>query len=223
MARLKRIVAVNLPHHIVQRGNRRQDVFFTDEDRIAYLDYVSYACERYGVEIWAWCMMTNHVHFVAIPRKKDSLSRCFSEAHVKYTRRINFRMGWRGHLWQGRFGSSPLNEIYLMAAVRYVERNPVRAKIVKVAWKYKWSSAKFRVGEISKDPLVYRNCFLSDRIKDWKKYLSEKEEPRKVSYLRKESMSGRPLGNEAFIKKLEKKYKMELIRKPSGRPKLKIN
>ena len=115
------------PHHVVQRGNRRLDVFFSDEDHLAYIEFLRKACLKYDVQIWAYCLMTNHTHFIAVPKKTDSLAKCFSDAHVRYTRMTNKRENWKGHLWQVRFGSSVLDEEYLLAAARYVEKNPVRA------------------------------------------------------------------------------------------------
>src|SRR5512147_2392258 len=140
MARIARVVAPGYPHHIIQRGNRRMDVFFSDDDYLTYITLLKKASLRYGVDIWAYCLMTNHAHFIAVPKKADSLSRCFADVHVRYTRMINKRQDWKGHLWQARFGSNVLDENYMLAAVRYVERNPVRADIVKKAWEYRWSS-----------------------------------------------------------------------------------
>lgn len=130
MARLARIVNPGYPHHVYQRGNRRQDVFFSDSDKMAYLGMIRKQAERYGLKVWAYCLMDNHVHFVAVSKETESLARVFGEAHRRYTRMINFRMGWRGYLWQGRFGSFPVDTKYLYNLVRYVERNPVRARMV---------------------------------------------------------------------------------------------
>ena len=142
MGRLARVVLPNVPHHITQRGNRNQPVFFSEDDKKEYLRLVSTHAKRHGVQIWAYCLMTNHVHFIAVPDSEKSLTATFQEAHRLYTRRINFREGWRGYLWQGRFASFPMDEEYLIAAVRYVEQNPVKAKLVSNAWDYPWSSAK---------------------------------------------------------------------------------
>ena len=185
MARLARIIATGIPHHVVQRGNRRLDVFFNDEDREVYITYLKNAAETYGVNIWAWCLMSNHVHFIVVPMKEDSLSKCFSDAHVRYTRRINFREGWRGHLWQGRFGSSPLDEKHMLVAVRYVERNPVRAKMVRMPWRYKWSSAAYHVGIKDSDPLLSGDEILSEYIKDWQAYLLEKGDAEEIGGTRR--------------------------------------
>lgn len=218
MARIPRVVLPHYPHHIVQRGNRRLDVFFSDEDRLAYLEHVQIACQRYGVSIWAYCLMSNHVHFVAVPSEIDSLARCFSEAHVQYTRRINNREGWKGHLWQARFGSSVLDENHLIAAVRYVERNPVRAGIVKEAWNYPWSSAPFHTGKVQEPGLISSDNHLQELIRDWKTYLREKDEKVFVESVRRESFVNRPLGDVEFINFLENEYQIKLSRGKPGRP-----
>lgn len=218
MARLPRIVVPHYPHHIVQRGNRRLDVFFTDEDRQTYLDHIGKACNRYGVAIWAYCLMSNHVHFIAVPSETDSLARCFSEAHVRYTRRINHREGWKGHLWQARFGSSVLDENHLIAAVRYVERNPVRAGIVKEAWEYPWSSAAFHTGTVTEAGIVSSDNMLQELIGNWKTYLMEKDANHFVKSVRRESFVNRPLGDAKFISVLEEKFRLRLSRGKAGRP-----
>ena len=111
MARIARVVAVGYPHHVTQRGNRRQVVFFNDGDYEAYMDLMAKWCSRHGVEIWAYCLMPNHVHLMALPHDRDGFSRAIGEAHRRYTRLINFREQWRGYLWQGRFASFPLDGI----------------------------------------------------------------------------------------------------------------
>ena len=170
MARMARVVIPDIPHHIIQRGNRRQQVFFSNDDRKACLDYLCLHAKLAGISIWAYCLMDNHVHLIAVPREKTSFADGFSESQKRYSRRVNFRENWRGHLWEGRFKSYPLNEIHLYAAIRYVERNPVRAKIVKQAWEYPWSSANAHVSK-EKDRIL-DNCFISEEIKDWADYIS---------------------------------------------------
>jgi putative transposase len=141
MARLARAVVAGYPHHITQRGNRRLPTFFSDEDYEAYLALMAAHGAACGVEVWAWCLMPNHVHLVAVPKTAEALARAVGEAHRRYTRGINFREGWRGHLWQERFFSCVLDGPHALAAARYVERNPVRAGLVKRAWDWPWSSA----------------------------------------------------------------------------------
>ena len=131
MARIARAVAPGFPHHVIQRGNRRQQTFFNNEDYLAYQELMAEWCARYHVEIWAYCLMPNHIHLIAVPETKDDLNSAIGEAHRRYTRRVYFREGWRGHLWQGRFSSFMMEERYLFACTRYVELNPVRAGMVK--------------------------------------------------------------------------------------------
>ena len=126
-------------HHVTQRGNRRQQTFFHEEDYAAYLTLLGEWCGRCGVELWAYCLMPHHVHLIVVPESEDGLRRGLGEAHRRYTRRINFREGWRGHLWKGRFASFPMDESYLLRAARYVELNPVRAKLCRVPWRWRWS------------------------------------------------------------------------------------
>lgn len=145
MARLSRIVIPDVPHHVTQRGNRRLPVFFSDEDRRDYLQFVAAAAEASGTRCLAWCLMDNHVHLVLVPRTADGLRATLGEAHRRYTRMINFREGWRGHLFQGRFASYPMDDAHLMAAVRYVENNPVAAAMVTRAQDWPWSSAKSHI------------------------------------------------------------------------------
>ena len=130
MARLARVVVPGLPHHITQRGNRRQQTFFRPEDYALYLELMGQWYGEHGVQVWAYCLIPNHVHLIAVPHSADGLRRAIGEAHRRYTRQINFREGWRGHLWQGRFASFVMDEPYLLATARYVELNPVRAGLV---------------------------------------------------------------------------------------------
>ena len=110
MARLSRLVEPGIAHHVTQRGTRRQDVFFSDEDYESYIGMVAECAKKFGVEIWSWCLMPNHVHFVAVPATERSLALCFGRLHTQYTRMVNAREGWRGFLWQGRFGSCVMDE-----------------------------------------------------------------------------------------------------------------
>ena len=130
MPRIARVVVPSYAHHVTQRGNRRQQTFFCEDDYRAYLGLMAEWCRRCGVEIWAYCLMPNHIHLIAVPDSEDGLRRGIGEAHRRYTRRVNFRERWRGHLWQGRFASFVLDDCYLLAAARYVELNPVRAGMV---------------------------------------------------------------------------------------------
>lgn len=201
MARIARVVVPGLPHHIVQRGNRRQKVFFSDDDRRAYLDYLRIYAKPAGIHFWGYCLMDNHVHIIAVPDKEASFACGFSEAHRRYTRRVNFREKWRGYLWEGRFKSYPLSLTHLYVAMRYIERNPARAKIVENAWDYPWSSARAHVFKQS-DSLIDDNFVVSE-IKDWKTFLSEEDKQIDVSLFKAHTNNGRPFGDEQFIQKVE--------------------
>jgi len=120
MARIARAVAPGNPHHITQRGNRRQRTFFNDEDYQFYLELMSEWCKKFQVDIWAYCLMPNHVHLIAVPETKDGLKRAIGEAHRRYTRRINLREGWCGHLWQGRFSSFIMDQRYLLTCCYFL-------------------------------------------------------------------------------------------------------
>src|SRR5277367_5350031 len=119
MARLARVVVPGLPHHVTQRGNRRETVFFSDGDYRFYLDLIASAARRSGTAIWAYCLMPNHVHFIMVPSQADGLRATFAEAHRRYTARVHARERWTGHLWQGRFSSTAMDERHLLAAARY--------------------------------------------------------------------------------------------------------
>ncbi|OGX11287.1 MAG: transposase [Omnitrophica bacterium RIFOXYB12_FULL_50_7] len=200
MARMARVVVPDIPHHITQRGNRRQSVFFSDADKAEYIHFLKEEATKNKVLIWAWCLMDNHVHFVAVPSTEESLAKVFGDTHKRYTRRINFREKWRGYLWQGRFSSFPMDEPYLLSAVRYVERNPVEAGIVSRAEDYSWSSAKAHVHGTS-DPLLSPS-FLDERIQDWSAYLCISDENQTKRLIR-HSKTGRPMGDDRFLRKLE--------------------
>jgi len=216
MPRLARVVIPGVPHHLTQRGVQRRDVFSSDEDRLGYLEYVREAAERFGVTIWSWCLMSNHVHFVAVPSGEKSFALCFGRAHTQYTRMVNFREGWRGFLWQGRFASSPMDEAHAYHAVRYVERNPVRAGLCRVPWRYEWSSAAFHVGEKPTDPLAKPDG--SQSVDDWREYLAEPDADDVIRLIRRETAVGRPVGDDEFVQKLEEELDRHLTRRPPGRP-----
>lgn len=139
---MARVVAAGVPHHVTQRGNRRQPTFFGDGDYALYRSLLATACRQHRVVVWAYCLMPNHVHLILVPDSSDSLRLALGEAHQRYTRAINRRQGWVGHLWQGRFASCALDAEHLIAAARYVELNPVRAGLTEQAADWPWSSAK---------------------------------------------------------------------------------
>jgi putative transposase len=201
MPRLPRLIIPGVAHHLTQRGNRRQTVFFSDHDKSLYLKLLADALEGSRIRLLAYCLMTNHVHLVAVPEQKEEFSSGLAEVHRKYTTIINIREKWRGHLWQGRFWSFPLDDEYLYRTVRYVERNPVRAGIVKWAGQYPWSSAGGHLGE-REDPLLALTKGPA-LVEDWEAYLAEPEEAKFGDLIHLNQRSGRPLGDDEFITRLE--------------------
>jgi putative transposase len=214
MARLARIVVPHIPHHITQRGNRRQQTFFREQDYEIYLQLLSEWCKKCQVQIWAYCLMPNHVHLILVPEVDCGLALAVSETHRRYTRHVNFREGWRGHLWQGRFGSYPLDDIYLMAAVRYVELNPVKAGIAAKPEDYRWSSAASHVKGAGDSILTMEP--LKRMIPDWKSYL-ERSWPGDEKLIERHQRTGRPLGDDGFIKRLEELTGRVLRKQRPGR------
>jgi len=208
MARIARVVAVDVPHHVVQRGNRRQPVFFSTADYKAYLRLMSVWCGQERVETWAYCLMPNHVHLIAVPASERGLSRAIGEAHRRYTVRVNQRENWRGYLWQGRFSSYPLDEAYLLAAVRYVELNPVRAGLAERAWRYPWSSAGAHIR--GKDDILVKVKPMLRRVADWREYLASEPDSTDMEILRSHMRTGRPLGSPKFVELLEARLGREL-------------
>ncbi len=215
MGQMARVVAPGHPHHVIQRGNRRQPTFFCQEDYRVYSELMDQWCRELHVEVWAYCLMTNHVHLVAVPDSREGLAKAVGEAHRRYTRHVNFREGWRGHLWQGRFKSYPLDESYLLAAVRYIELNPVRARLVEDPAAYPWSSAAAHLG-CRDDPLVETSP-LSQMVTDWREFLESGIGEDDVELLRLHERTGRPLGSDDFLARLEGELGRVLRRQKPGR------
>ncbi len=213
MARIARVVVPGIPYHVTQRGVRRMETFFDEEDYKTYLSLMGEWCRQSGIEIWAYCLMPNHIHLVAVPEREESLARGIGEIHRRYTRHINFKKGWKGYLWQGRFSSFPMDEQYLLAAVRYVELNPVRAKIVKKAQTYRWSSAKAHLSGVD-DGLVKVKPML-DRVENWTELLASGEQG-EFDVVRMHERTGRPLGMDGFIEKVSCMVGRDLSKKKPG-------
>jgi putative transposase len=212
-----------MPHYITQRGNRRQPTFFCDEDYQHYLDLMAEWCGFHSVEIWAYCLMPNHVHLIAVPESADGLARAIGEVHRRYTRMVNLREGWRGHLWQGRFASFVLDEPYLLTAARYVELNPVRAGLVKAPGRYQWSSAAAHVR--GKDDALARVAPVLELAPKWRAALARVIREEDIRVLRAHEHTGRPLGDEAFLTTLENGLGRILKRQkpgPKGRPRSRV-
>jgi putative transposase len=214
MARIARVVAPGVPHHVTQRGNRRQETFFSDEDYDAYVDLMAEWCAARGVEVWAYCLMPNHVHLIAVPQSEDALARAVGEAHRRYTRMVNFRERWRGHLWQGRFASFPMDEAHTYRCARYVELNPVRAGLVETPRAWRHSSARAHLA--GKDDRLAKVKPLLDMAGDWGEFLAGGAQAGLARAIRRHERTGRPLGGDTFVEGLEKALGRVLRRQRPG-------
>jgi putative transposase len=194
-------VAPGVAHHVTQRGNRRQQTFFNEGDYRLYRDLMAEWCDRCGVAVWAYCLMPNHVHLIVVPETEDGLRRAIGEAHRRYTRHVNLREEWRGHLWQGRFASFAMDDGHLLAAARYVELNPVRAMLATTAEAYPWSSAAAHL--TGTDDALVRSAPLLERVPAWREFLAEPASLAEWEAMRKHERTGRPAGSEEFVAEVE--------------------
>jgi putative transposase len=214
-------VGVGLPHHVTQRGNYGSLIFENDFDKRKYLGLISEYAYKYALSILSYCLMPNHVHFLVVPGNELSLARAFNTAHMRYAQYLNWRRGLKGHLWQGRFYSCVLDGNHLLAAARYVERNPVRAGIAKSPEGWNWSSARVHTGTendrfgFDLDALW---SLLPEVRTEWKEYIHAEDEANITCAIRTNTHTGRPIGAPAFIAMLEKRLGRRLNALPIGRP-----
>lgn len=221
MARIGRIVIPGAAHHVTQRGNNRQDVFFVDEDRRTYLELLQKYGELFGLRVMGYCLMTNHIHVVAVPAQEDSLAKAMGRTHFAYTQHVNRRHGRSGHLWQNRFYSCVLDEAQAINALAYAELNPVRAGLAKKPWTYPWSSAAAHCGRgPARPPLDMADWRERTGGTDWIATLEAVAgDPEVESRIRLYTRTGRPLGGDRFLSKLEALLERRIRPLPEGRPK----
>ena len=213
--RFPRVVAPGLPHHVLQRGNRKSDVFGDDSDRLVYFRLMRDACQNHGASIWEYTLMDNHVHHIIAPEREDSLAKVIKEAHGEYSLYLNRKYGLVGHVWQGRFKSFPMDWGYYVNAVRYVLQNPVRAGLVGKAEDYLWSSAAARCG-LRDDPLIGDHPLVAE-IPNWSEWLRA-EDAKTYDLIRQHTRTGRPLGSGEFLRQLESQTGRKLLPQKRGRP-----
>jgi putative transposase len=225
MPRQARVVIPGCPHHVVQRGNNREDVFFVGDDHMEYLRLLKEQSLKFGLRIDAYCLMSNHVHLVATPRSEDSLAKAVGRTNLYYTRYMNRLHNRSGHLWQNRFFSCSLDDEHFWNAMIYIERNPVRAGMVSRAWHYTGSSAGAHISGRDTlgvlDMTTWRMRFPQGL--DWRKSLSHPQDDIVESSIRKYVYRGCPLGGDSFIAKLEAQLGKRLRAATPGRPKKQQN
>ncbi len=216
MPRISRIVVPGVPHHVTQRGSRRQTTFFGSSDYQEYRQTLQHWCKETQVVIWAYCLMPNHVHLLLVPPTSESLGKAMRETHRRFSLLQNRRQGWKGQVWQGRYFSCPLSHTHLLLAARYIEGNPVRAGLARVAEAWPWSSARAHVTGID-DGVIAIEPLLS-LYPDWRELLRSlptREECRKVDL---HSRTGRPLGDLSFSQVIENRFGVSLKYRKPGRP-----
>jgi len=216
MARLARIVVPGQPHHITHRGNRRADVFIKPGDQELYKTLLQKYAVKAKMDIWAYCLMSNHVHLLVVPHREDSLAKGVGLAHRRYAVLLNQREGWSGHLWANRYFSTPLDDSHLWACARYIERNPLGAKLVDSPAKYPWSSALAHA-EGKLDSLLSVDSPFPGPVEDWLDWLSEPGDAVQLERIRRCTKTGRPCGGDNFIDWLEEKFARIFRPLPTGR------
>ena len=226
MPRFARVVLPGYPYHVTHRGNRGGDIFFSDADRRLYLADLSRCARQAGLALWGYCLMTNHIHLIAVPSATDSLARAIGRAHLRHARRINRSQGWTGHLWANRYYSCPLDPGHLWTAIRYIELNPVRAGLARTAAAWPWSSARAHIQGRRADPLLAADrpfggpCPhpLTGRPIGWAAWLALGVDDSDRDRLRRATMTGRPCGSAEFVGQLERQTARDLTPRPRGRP-----
>ncbi|MBZ5499856.1 MAG: transposase [Acidobacteriia bacterium] len=218
MPRIARPIIPGIAHHVTQRGNRCENIFFEEADRQRYMQLLLEYSSRDGMKILAYCLMTNHVHLVCLPERAQTFGSVLRPLDLRYTQHINRTLGLTGRLWQGRPFSCALDDEHLKAAVRYVERNPVRARMVRKAERYPWSSAAAHCG-LREDPLLSPlQGWVPVGTEDWSAWLAEKEDEEMLATIRLHTRAGRPVGGERFVSALESRLGRRLQARSIGRP-----
>jgi putative transposase len=219
MARFARVVVVDVPHHVTQRGNARQVILTDDASRVAYLELLRQYSDLHRLSVLGYCLMSNHVHLIVIPRSPGALAQALKHTHGRYAAYWNARNSSSGHVWQGRFYSCPLDETHLWRALRYVELNPVRAAMVAAAEQWRWSSAPAHCGAGASDGVLEMERWRQRwTIAEWREHLAAAESPADATTLRQYTHTGRPLGSAEFVAALEHSTLRALLPRKPGRP-----
>jgi putative transposase len=212
-------VVVDVPHHVTQRGNAQQVILANYSDRTIYLKLLQEYSQLYGVSLLGYCLMSNHVHLIAVPHAPMALAQSLKQAHGRYASYWNARQSSTGHVWQGRFYSCPLDDTHLWEALRYVELNPVRARLVKTAENWTWSSAAAHCGMATPKPMLSMERWQKRwSVSEWRDFLLEKDATSKLEALRHATHTGRPLGGSEFVAALEQQLLRPLAARKGGRP-----
>jgi putative transposase len=218
MARLARVVAVGIPHHVTQRGNARQFILSSDADRLVYLELLREYSALHQLSVIGYCLMSNHVHLVVIPQQRDALAKALKQTHGRYSAYWNVRYKSSGHVWQGRYYSCPLDTPHLWEALRYAELNPVGAGMVAEPESWAWSSAAAHVAKASPDICLEMDLWQNHwSFANWRQYLAAGATDEEVAAIRESTHTGRPLGTAEFVSALEASLHRRLAPQKGGR------
>jgi putative transposase len=223
MPRIARIVGIGYPHHVIQRGNNRQNVFFDQEDRCLYLKWLKKYSLECGCTIHAYCLMSNHVHLLVVPQYNYSLAKTMQKLSLTFTQHINRKYKRTGRLWECRFYSALVDkETYLWSVGRYIERNPVRAKIVSRPDEYRWSSAKVNITGKEMD---FVKPIWQDHTKreEYVTFLNNPDKEEEIEVIKKSTISGKPIGSKEFLNYLVETLGITISTRPKGRPRKREN
>jgi putative transposase len=221
MPRIARIVGLGFPHHVVQRGNNKEKVFLDREDYGKYLSLLGKYSGEKGTPILAYCLMSNHVHLLVRPLEEDALAKMMQAVTLCYTQYFNREKGRTGRLWECRYYSTVVDgDRYLWTVSKYIENNPVRGGIVKRPENYPYSSAKAHLlGR--KDPLLKEPLFVKSELNEYRRLIRLEEDTMILEEIRKQTRSGKPLGDGEFLKTLSERLGCSLSFRPKGRPRKK--
>jgi len=219
MTRRPRIVIPGWIHHVTQRGNHRQKVFYSDHDRVVYLQLLEEYCSKWGMQLIGHNLMDNHIHLAVIPEREDSLSNGIGQLHHDYALWQNIQCHRNGHLWQNRFFSTPVEEERVWEVLAYIELNPVRAGMVEFAWEWEWSSAQAHITGYDPTGLLNMSYWQKQfNAMEWKDYLERINGEESIwKNIRNATMRGLFLGKEETALQLEHELGKQLLLRKRGR------
>jgi putative transposase len=225
MPRKPRLFLPGVAVHIVQRGHSRNPVFLDNNDYQTYLDFIYHASRRHQCEVHAYVLMTNHIHLLVTPAKDKSVSKFMHAVNSHYVPYFNFTYGTSGSIWEGRFKASLINnEQYLLTCMRYIELNPVRARMVKTPRDYRWSSYKSNAIGNYNPLLTHHNLYRSlgidtkSRLAAYRSLFDTYIDDGVLMDIRNCCQTGTPLGNKSFKEKVRQELKHKIGYERRGRP-----
>jgi putative transposase len=217
MPRDTRLIIPNICHHALQRGNNRQDVFHDNDDRLYYLEWARKLAEKYHVPIIGYCLMTNHIHLLILPRNNDGLINFMKLVSQRYTQYFNRRYHRSGKLWENRYKLHPVDPEVYYVVLKYIEMNPVRAGLVSDGAAYPWSSASYHL--LGKENQTIMADCLHHSVFSYKEFFYEEERDEELEAIRTAAQQGKAWGRLAFLEKLADSLDRIVVPRKRGRPK----